>query len=623
MVGFFRAILLGLVLICRVYLSAQVTFVVDQLPDRTPQGDTLFVAGSFNNWDPGDEAYRLHPREDGTYSLTVASLHPPFSYKFTRGDWQRGEGDGLGKPIGNREQSEGEGPMLLVSQVWGWEDLPSKQAIDTLYITLQEIPTNTPEDASIYVTGSFNSWQPGDDDYKIQRTQEGLWKVNIPLFRDTVEFKFTRGSWSTVEGRESGRARFNRLFVKGNREHPLEYLSIESWEDLSGTAINGYTVFWLMAAIQGLLIILAIATLERPMPTTNRILTLLLLLFSLALLTRVVVYDRDIFQWQPRLLLVPDMLYFLYAPLFVAYIGRLLRTEYTGPRWLGILAFLPFVIHLLLYLPLFSMDNETFIHQAVDQSLRGYFELAGAIALVYNLCYWIFAFRLIRAYELESENEFSSGSNLTFLYTVMLLKGVCLLLWLGTYGVGIYGWMTQTELTFITDRSTDALWIGLSLTVFLLGYFAIREPDIFRLPGRMEPTLPLIPEPQPIIEEVPMENKVDPILKERVDRLMNQEQLYLNPKLTLSELADHAHTNTHDLSRVINSGFGMNFNDFVNSFRVEAFKENVLLPTYRNHTFLAVAFMVGFNSKTAFNRSFKKLTGQTPGEFIREQEPDS
>ncbi|MCB0644047.1 MAG: AraC family transcriptional regulator, partial [Phaeodactylibacter sp.] len=64
-------------------------------------------------------------------------------------------------------------------------------------------------------------------------------------------------------------------------------------------------------------------------------------------------------------------------------------------------------------------------------------------------------------------------------------------------------------------------------------------------------------------------------------------------------------------------GLGMNFNDFVNSYRVAAFKERVQQDAYRHHTLLAIALMVGFNSKTAFNRSFKKLTGQTPRQFLQ------
>jgi AraC-like DNA-binding protein len=119
--------------------------------------------------------------------------------------------------------------------------------------------------------------------------------------------------------------------------------------------------------------------------------------------------------------------------------------------------------------------------------------------------------------------------------------------------------------------------------------------------------------PSPPPEEPPF----DEAIKERLSLLMDQDKPYLNPKLTLSELADLADTNPHELSRAINQGFEMNFNDFVNTYRVEAFKQRVVEPQYQNHTFLAVAMMVGFNSKTAFNRSYKKLTGETPREYFK------
>ena len=61
----------------------------------------------------------------------------------------------------------------------------------------------------------------------------------------------------------------------------------------------------------------------------------------------------------------------------------------------------------------------------------------------------------------------------------------------------------------------------------------------------------------------------------------------------------------------------MNFNDFVNSYRIEEFKRLAQQEDYQNHTLLAIAFIVGFNSKSAFNRSFKKLEDCTPREYLK------
>ncbi|MEM6345537.1 MAG: helix-turn-helix domain-containing protein [Bacteroidota bacterium] len=603
-------------------LWGQTTFVVDEVPAQTPMEDSIYVVGSFNNWQPGEEAYRLYPKENGSYILTLGNLSPPFEYKFTRGSWATGESDPLGKPAGNRQQQNGEAPLTIVSKIEGWEDLPSLQAKAYLRIRVNRIPANTPEDASLFVTGDFNSWQPGDPEFELQAQDDGSWQVAVPLYRDTLEYKFLRGSWATVEGRKSGRARFNRQYVyQAEQAQPYVALQIESWEDLSGNVINAYTVFWLIAAIQGFLILIAINTIDRPIPTSNRLLSVLLLLFSFALLARVVVYDREIFQWQPKLLLVPDLLYFLYAPLFVLYIQRLLRSSPLVWDWKRWLIFLPFVLHLLAYLPLLLMDRETFVYKAVDRSLIPYFETVGGIALLYNMAYWWYAFRFIGRYRHESENQFSSGSNITFLSTIMWLKAFCLLLWVAIYVVGAYASIGERDLHSITDRMSDVLWIGFSLTVFLLGYFTIREPEIFRLPVQSEP------EDADLISASPVEPRegldFDPALRERLGDLMQNEQPYLNPGLSLSDLAAQVHSTPHELSRVINQGFGKNFNDFVNTYRVEAFKSKVLEPAYRNHTLLAVAFMVGFNSKTAFNRAFKKISGQTPGEYFRSQGSES
>ena len=91
--------------------------------------------------------------------------------------------------------------------------------------------------------------------------------------------------------------------------------------------------------------------------------------------------------------------------------------------------------------------------------------------------------------------------------------------------------------------------------------------------------------------------------------------------LSLKELAGMVNTSLHSLSRVINEGYQMNFNDFINSYRIAEFKRLVKEEKYKNHTLLAIAFIVGFSSKSAFNRSFKKLENCTPREYLNSTAP--
>lgn len=76
------------------------------------------------------------------------------------------------------------------------------------------------------------------------------------------------------------------------------------------------------------------------------------------------------------------------------------------------------------------------------------------------------------------------------------------------------------------------------------------------------------------------------------------------------------------LSRVINDGFEHNFFDFINYYRVAEFKQRMADPRHRNATLLSIAFEVGFNSKTAFNRAFKKITDQTPRTYFNQASDD-
>lgn len=110
------------------------------------------------------------------------------------------------------------------------------------------------------------------------------------------------------------------------------------------------------------------------------------------------------------------------------------------------------------------------------------------------------------------------------------------------------------------------------------------------------------------------ENEIEK-LKNKLEILMTTEKPFLEPALTLSDLAKILGVNSAVLSRAINLGFGKNFNDFVNEFRIDEVKKKLAGEDAKNLTLLGVAFECGFNSKATFNRAFKKFTGVSPKEY--------
>ena len=102
----------------------------------------------------------------------------------------------------------------------------------------------------------------------------------------------------------------------------------------------------------------------------------------------------------------------------------------------------------------------------------------------------------------------------------------------------------------------------------------------------------------------------------RLENLMNNEKLYLETQLNLQQLAVQLNTNPQTISKVINDGFGQNFSDYINSLRVGAVVEQLKSGAHQKFSLNGIAFDCGFNSKTTFNRAFKKVTGRTPSEYI-------
>lgn len=104
---------------------------------------------------------------------------------------------------------------------------------------------------------------------------------------------------------------------------------------------------------------------------------------------------------------------------------------------------------------------------------------------------------------------------------------------------------------------------------------------------------------------------------EKLNTYVSEEEVFLNPKLTLRELAQNIEMHPNQLSFVLNSVFKKNFNSFINDYRVGYFKNLVKDQASANFSLIALAYESGFNSKTVFNTYFKKVEGITPGEFLK------
>lgn len=103
------------------------------------------------------------------------------------------------------------------------------------------------------------------------------------------------------------------------------------------------------------------------------------------------------------------------------------------------------------------------------------------------------------------------------------------------------------------------------------------------------------------------------LLQTQLLTLMKDEKIYQNPDLRLDELSNKLNITPHQLSQFLNEHCKMRFNHFINNYRIEEAKK--MLAQNPEASIIAVAFHVGFNSKSTFNKTFKEMTGLTPSNY--------
>ncbi len=159
-------------------------------------------------------------------------------------------------------------------------------------------------------------------------------------------------------------------------------------------------------------------------------------------------------------------------------------------------------------------------------------------------------------------------------------------------------------------------WVVL-MGIFYIAFHSMQQKEIYPFKEtNIEEILSLNEEP--VIDESKKKIVSDEeliLLKTQLAQFMKRQKPYLDPDLNLIKLAQQVELSPHKLSFVINSGFNLNFFNFVNRYRVEEAKSLLLNSQKEHYSILGIANEAGFNSKSAFNTTFKKITNQTPSDF--------
>jgi AraC-like DNA-binding protein len=330
-----------------------------------------------------------------------------------------------------------------------------------------------------------------------------------------------------------------------------------------------------------------------------------------------------------------------YGPLLYAYFRALTDHQFTlRGEWRH---FLPAIVFAGLYAVAFAIDWG-YLHAWLGRPMPEFYGTKGLVVTALDsvgigfqileyaslFYYGTRTLRAFQAYQQYLDANFSDTARLRFGWVKRLLLATlaALTVWVGLslasragVELGFDGWWyayfaTGLLIYYLSFAGLQAGSAGRPALLFQPDAPVVDSAEAQRLtPG---PTKPLV-SPHALEAEAPANSTALPLeLTEWLPRLlalMETDAPWREPELTLADLAHRMRLAPALLSKVINAGTGQNFNDFVNTYRVAEAARRLRDPAFKHYTLLAVALEAGFNSKSTFNRVFKKLNGLTPSEF--------
>lgn len=301
---------------------------------------------------------------------------------------------------------------------------------------------------------------------------------------------------------------------------------------------------------------------------------------------------------------------FVYAPLLWLYLKTYLEQQ-PPKKWY--LHFIPFGLYVL-YFGFFLIQSATYKYNAFLYAYHpqlptlhsttiwttdplGIKAHINFVSILFNGVYYYFIIRFIRQYSKQHQFSFFKAlpnKRLRWVRAFLLLSAL-----------GYIHWVYRTF--FVIRDLQDYTSASLSaLVIYYVGFMMIQHPDIFRKRAQKQSTK---------YAKSSLSKEEKEAILEQLTQLMQTEKLYRDNLISLPLLAKKMAVSNHSISQVLNEQLQKNFFGFLADYRINEAKEILSNPQSKDLTIEEIAASVGYNSKSAFNNAFKKITGLTPSAY--------
>jgi AraC-like DNA-binding protein len=310
-------------------------------------------------------------------------------------------------------------------------------------------------------------------------------------------------------------------------------------------------------------------------------------------------------------------LYLLGGPLFFYYVYSITTSKAISVKlyFFTLLPFLIYAVHFLYHYWIgfdettISIQNGVLYKNGEVPITWGFFTI---LFLLSDPFYLIWFFVLLKRYRLQTLESLSSVEriNLNWLQSLFYVWAISAIILFPLMALSISGkWIPFFVLELL-------LQIAYVVFIFMVGYFGFKQTTVFRI-TEFDHENSRVTGKQVSYERSGLTGEQANVYHDQLLKLMEEQKPYLNGELNAKDLAQALRISPNHLSQVLNQKQEQNFFDFINSYRVLEFKRRVHKSQSRNLTLLAIALESGFNSKTSFNTTFKKITGKTPSQYYR------
>ena len=347
---------------------------------------------------------------------------------------------------------------------------------------------------------------------------------------------------------------------------------------------------------------------------SNRLLGVLVLGMGMGILGAAILFS-PYREAALRLFGVSGFVSFLYGPLLYLYAQSFIQHDFELTRqksW----HFLPSLLILIIQARLlfFPATDKLWLYETIHNGNPTWqARLGGLLVVIHVLIYLILTIRLIRKYQIYTQNSAAFTDESRFKWLV------------ATVSILIIPVMTVifSALVFGPPAATGRLpypAFGACFMVMSIHYLYLTQASVFAgFPDTLKIHADSESEQAKYVSSS-LSGEQKRRYHQQLLAYIEQEKPYLKQELTRDQLADALKLNSKYLSQVINELQGQNFMDFINSYRIEEAKTKLLHPAWQHYTILAIAQEVGFKSRSAFYSAFKKATGQTPSAFKQKNE---